>query len=102
MHVQVFVNKFENDWSISRKLGKAVDFVLELDHEADHYKVLEYVFEQLNVGGDLVPAEEWTVRYREAGNPSLSVDDIVVLNDKAWKVARIGWEPIEVPEEVSA
>lgn len=56
--------------------------------------VLEKVFEQLNVGGDLVPAEEWTVAYRAAGNRSLSVGDVVVVGESAFACASVGWEPL--------
>jgi hypothetical protein len=41
--------------------------------------ILNHVYEQLNVGGDVFPAEPYTVEYRMAGNRSLSVGDLVVL-----------------------
>jgi hypothetical protein len=40
---------------------------------------LNRIYEQLNVGGDMFPAEPYTVEYRMAGNRSLSVGDLVVL-----------------------
>ncbi len=55
---------------------------------------LEDVFEQLNVGGDLVEAKAYTTRYREYGNRSLSVGDVVVLGETAWAVGRFGWDQI--------
>lgn len=94
MKVQVFRYKFLDDISDRRGYRKAVEFDLP-DSEKDHLKVLEHIFEQLNVGGDLVKAEPWCEEYREAGNASLSVDDVVILGDKPWYCARFGWEPMD-------
>ena len=94
MRVQVFCYKFLDDISDRRGYRKAVEFDLP-DDERDHMVVLEYIFEQLNVGGELVPATDWCREYREAGNPSLSVDDVVILGDKPWHCARFGWKPLE-------
>lgn len=44
--------------------------------------VLNFVYEQLNVGGSLIPAEEFTTAYREAGHRSLSVGDLVTIEDE--------------------
>jgi hypothetical protein len=44
--------------------------------------VLNHVYEQLNVGGDLIPAEEFTTAYRAAGHRSLSVGDLVTIEDE--------------------
>lgn len=95
MKVQVFVYKFLDDFSDRRGYRKTVEFELPDDSERDHTKVLEHIFEQLNVGGELVPAEPWTVEYREGLNPSLSVGDVVILGDKPWYCARFGWEPLD-------
>ena len=94
MKVQVFSYRFVDDFSDRRAYRKAVEFELP-DSERDHWQVLEHIFEQLNVGGEFVPAEPWCVEYREAGNCSLSVDDVVILGDKPWHCARFGWEPLE-------
>ncbi len=42
--------------------------------------ILNAVFEQLNVGGDVVPAQPYTEAYRAAGHRSLSVGDLVTLD----------------------
>ena len=42
--------------------------------------ILNAVYEQLNVGGDLVPAQPYTEAYRAAGHRSLSVGDLVTLD----------------------
>ena len=60
--------------------------------------LLEHVFEQLNVGGDLVDAEEWTTRYRANGNRSLSTTDVVIVGETAFTVAPFGWETMSTDD----
>jgi hypothetical protein len=64
--------------------------------------VLEAIFEQLNVGGDLVPATDWTVAYRAAGNRSLSVGDVVVLGELAYAVERFGFRAVPTADLLAA
>lgn len=64
------------------------------DEEAEARRLAEYIFEQLNVGGDIVPAADFTTVYREAGNRSLSVGDVVVIGRFAFAVGRFGWDRI--------
>lgn len=59
---------------------------------------LEAIYTQLNVGGDLVAATAYTEAYRAAGNRSLSVGDVIVLETNeayphraAFSVGRFGW-----------
>lgn len=56
--------------------------------------ILNPVYEQLNVGGDVIPAEEYTTAYRAAGNRSLSVGDVVVIGNEAFTVARFGFTAV--------
>lgn len=64
-------------------------------HEDAALKLLEEIFTQLNVGGDIYPAEDYTKDYREAGNRSLSVGDVVVLGGSLpYAVGRFGWDRI--------
>jgi hypothetical protein len=51
------------------------------EQEAYAMSVLNRIYEQLNVGGDLIPAEAYTEAYRAAGGRSLSVGDLVTLDD---------------------
>lgn len=96
MKVKIFPYKFVDDFSDRRGYRLAGEFDLdEFDGEKDHYAALEHVFEQLNVGGDLIPATDWCKEYRAAGNASLSVEDIVVLGDKPWYCASAGWLPLD-------
>lgn len=53
--------------------------------------LLAEIYRQLNVGGDLVPATEYTERYRAGRNRSLSVGDVVVVGETAFAVARFGF-----------
>lgn len=64
--------------------------------------VLNHVYDQLNVGGDLIPAEEFTTAYRDAGHRSLSVGDLVTIEDDSrytgyrgtWAVDRYGFKRV--------
>lgn len=71
--------------------------------------ILNYVFEQLNVGGDVVPAAPFTEDYRAAGHRSLSVGDLVTLDDteNSWAgfrgtyaVERFGFKKVLAPHIV--
>ncbi len=64
--------------------------------------VLNAVYEQLNVGGDVVAATEWTKAYRSAGHRSLSVGDVVVVGEVAFAVASIGFDAISTADLVAA
>ena len=50
------------------------------EQEAYAMSVLNRVYEQLNIGGDLIPAQPYTEAYRAAGGRSLSVGDLVTLD----------------------
>lgn len=60
------------------------------------YRIRELVFEQLNIDD---PGQEWARRYREAGNRSLSVGDVVIVGQHIWAVAPVGWDPL-LPHEL--
>lgn len=100
--VSVYLNEDDNIWHERRfvpetaLLRLAAKFRVELPYDAPSTPIplLERVFEQLNVGGDLVPAEPWTLRYRLARNRSLSVGDVVVINGSAYTVALFSWDPV--------
>lgn len=71
--------------------------------------ILNAVFEQLNVGGDVVPAQPYTEAYRAAGHRSLSVGDLVTLDgtENNWAgfrgtyaVERFGFERVLAPNIV--
>lgn len=58
---------------------------------------LEQVFFDLNVGDDPAFApvpKEAVLKYREAGNRSLSVGDVVEILDRRYAVARTGFCPL--------
>lgn len=55
---------------------------------------LEQIYTQLNIGGDVVAATDYTRDYRAAGNRSLSMGDVVVLGETAFTVARFGFDII--------
>ena len=111
MKVQVYLNEapghFDGFNPFRAALRLAVEF--EIDAEAPHTfgeeaegvytGILSEVYTQLNVGGDLYPAEPYTFEYRKAGNRSLSVGDLVVLTHDsystitaAYSVEKVGWK----------
>lgn len=63
---------------------------------------LDTVYEQLNIGAVLIPAEPWTVQYRNDGNRSLSTGDVVVVGEVAYAVASFGWQQITTDELLDA
>ena len=104
--IRVFLNEgkdhffgFKSEFGTPDELKLAATFDLpdELVAKLSNGKpiaALEHVFEQLNVGGDLVPATDWTEEYRANRNRSLSVGDVVQIGEAAYTVARFGWDRI--------
>lgn len=70
---------------------------------------LESIFEQLNIGGDLIPHSDLSRRYREDGNRSLSVGDVIAILPPAnqsgpryFAVASAGFKEIDPNAFVAA
>jgi len=72
-----------------------------LDQRQTH-AALEGIYVQLNVGGDLYPAADYTLRYRGAGHRSLSIGDVVVIGESAFAVSRCGFDPITAVDLTAA
>jgi len=53
--------------------------------------LLEWVFTEGNIG----ETSEFATGYRAAGNRSISVGDVVVIDDVSYACASTGWTPIE-------
>lgn len=97
MRVTVYLNEgpgrfFKFDPAEARLLLAAAFELDPKDWPVEH--LLSHIYEQLNVGGDMVEATEWTERYRANRNRSLSVGDVVVLGETAWAVASFGFDRI--------
>ena len=60
------------------------------------------VWEQLNVGGDLIEATEWCDEYRANGNRSLSTGDVVVIGETAFSCDPFGWSIVPTGDLVTA
>jgi len=60
--------------------------------DADPRVILNAAFERFNVGTDDIAR-----RYREGGNRSLSVGDLVVIDGEAWACASAGWDQVPAP-----
>jgi len=52
-------------------------------------RALEDVFCQLNIDEPTAP---WAIDYRANRNRSLSVNDVVVIGETAWRCAPFGWQ----------
>jgi hypothetical protein len=109
MKTQVFLNTSRDSYrgfGTDAQLHKAAEFELAPEimalRDGQPIRALEHVFEQLNVGGDIVPATDWTRDYRAAGYRSLSVGDVVVLGETAHAVGRFGWERVTTDQLVDA
>lgn len=102
MTVTVYLNdgphNFDGFDPASAQLREAVRFDAVVSEsvpsEATTTRLLETVFEQLN----LDPDREWAQLYHAEGNRSLSVGDVVVLGEIAWTVERSGWAHISTDD----
>lgn len=86
--VNVFVWRFMSDTSDERKLTHAVTYNTTARNDD---AVLEDAFVRFNVGEESDPV---VAQYREAGNPSLSVGDVIIVGAKRYECKRMGWEEI--------
>jgi len=94
--VQVFLNDAHGSFSgfdeVNARLRPAAVFDIAAPSDsAALFVALEDIFTQLNVGGDVFAATEYTTKYHAAGNRSLSVGDVVVVGESAYSVARCGF-----------
>lgn len=87
--VNVLVWRFVSDTSDERKLTHAVTY-----NEEDYTDeaILENAFEMFNIWDET--SSPVVQEYREAGNPSLSVGDVVVIDAKRYECKRMGWEEV--------
>lgn len=103
MKIKVYLNdpadrfaRFMEFDPASARLRLAAEFTLDV--QVTPMCVLGLIYEQLNVGGDMVEATEWTKVYRANGNRSLSVGDVVVLGETAWSVDSLGFSTISTDD----
>lgn len=79
--------------------GDPMEQVLTFDSPfpaCGHVKMLlQIVFRQLNIDD---PSIDWAWRYRAQGHRSLTVGDVVIINEKAWTVDPRGWREVIVHE----
>ncbi len=99
VRVRVYLNDAENSFDgftpAAARLHLAGEFeVAAPGSQAAVFEVLDDVFTQLNVGGEIVAAADYTLAYRSAGHRSLSVGDVLVLGETAFAVARFGFDVI--------
>jgi len=88
--------------------GHSLRLALDADQERDDpdLDVCEWMFWLLNVGDD--PdynngvAQPLADEYRFHGNRSLSVGDVVAVDDEFYACGRVGWVRIDTPEGITA
>ena len=99
MRVNVYLNEGPNHFFGFDPETACLNLSLAFDMEnANHYSILNLVYEQLNVGGEIVPATEWTKQYRANRCRSLSMGDVVVVGETAYACADVGWDRITTEE----
>lgn len=96
----VFAKTFANEFAAYRDeytFVKAAEFdqptalITEL-MDGKPIKALEEVFCNLNAHDGSGPLPDWAVAYFDNGNRSLSVGDVVVIGETAWRCAPFGWD----------
>ena len=104
MKFQVFLNENFRDSVVfgfdpaSDMLREAVSF--EQEPSGDIQADLEKVFDYLNIGGDPgfnLSHNEYSQRYREEQNRSLSKGDVIIAGDQAYAVASYGFKEVGMP-----
>lgn len=77
---------------------KAISYQLDLpEHEFSIHKIREDAFEAFNVGAE---DNELVRRWRQAGHRSMSVGDIIVINDVAYRCNPMGWTEVDFPGDL--
>jgi hypothetical protein len=82
-------------------------FANSVDLEGVVHENLENIFDQLNIGGDLIPHSDLSRRYREDGNRSLSKGDVISVSSydsgpRFYAVAGSGYREIDSNAFVAA
>lgn len=83
-------------WGPNDTLECVFTFALDTP-DSDHMILLEMIFHEFNVGEGFL-----AIAYRAKDLRSLSVGDVVIINDVAYECGRFGWGKIDVishPEE---
>lgn len=110
VQVKVYLNEgpdnffgFHNQFANEPRLRLAAEFEVQ-EEDCDGQPVLPMIFDQLNIGGDLIPAKPWCERYRAERNRSLSVGDVVQLDERFYACASMSWDDVsqfEVDEAIA-
>lgn len=107
VYVQVWLNQCEDGWNFwegyrdGDKMLLAAEYyadaaLLPRDDESQPNAILNQAFRELNIDS---PETGWARDYRDNGNRSLSVGDVVVVGEVAYACARFGWKPATLSRE---
>lgn len=104
--VQVWLNmdapdSFIYGWQPGHMMRFACAFAANMDDLFDtdaawHVRLLERVFEQLNVDE---PTEPWAKAYRADHAARLSVGDVVVVGEVAYACESVGWKQVSLDQQ---
>jgi hypothetical protein len=101
--VRVFLNNaFGGSFLRGYQAGNTVTEVFaydetNLDAETDDLVLAERAFELLNIGDDpsFGAPDQRAVDYRCRGNRSLSVGDVIAIDDRFWSCDSFGWRELD-------
>lgn len=86
-----FHHSFRGPYNPAMRYTEAVSY--QVDDDLDDLYIAEMAFDRFNIGdpdSDPVVAE-----YRRAGNRSLSVGDVVLIDEAPWFCGSIGWDLLD-------
>jgi hypothetical protein len=105
MQVRVFLNTEILAMAFGYATGQPVVEVARYDDaESENAEAaLHRAFQIFNVGDDpeFGPVDPRAVAFRERGNRSLSVGDLVELDRTMYACGRDGWDPVDFPMVIS-
>lgn len=101
--VRVFLNNaFGGSYLRGYQAGNTVTEVFaydetDLDAEIDDLALAERAFELLNIGDDpsFGTPDQRAVDYRGRGNRSLSVGDVIAIDERFWSCDSVGWRELD-------
>lgn len=105
--VKVYLNSGDNLFSKfdpdTARLSLAATFDLNMPQCGKAIPAArEYIYQQLNVGGELVEATDWCNEYRANGHRSLSTGDVVVIGETAFSCDPFGWSVVSTADLLRA
>jgi len=88
-------DRFQPKVEVTRRLAMNMRFVIE--DTTDETRACEYLFDATNASADALDSEQrWIAeRFICMQEHSISVGDVLIINNSAYLCKNIGWEKIE-------